>query len=32
VRLLGRLRLFYRFSSAHRIVVLTWLHGENTLR
>ena len=32
VHFLGRLRLFYRFSSAHRIVVLTWLNDEHTLR
>lgn len=32
VKFLGRLRLFYRFSSAHRIVVLTWLNDEKTLR
>ncbi|HET7553141.1 MAG TPA: type II toxin-antitoxin system YhaV family toxin [Gemmatimonadaceae bacterium] len=32
VKFLGRLRLFYRFSSRHRIVVLTWLNDERTLR
>lgn len=32
VKFLGRLRLFYRFSSAHRLVVLTWLNDEHTLR
>ena len=32
VRFLGRLRLFYRFSSRHRIVVLTWLNDDKTLR
>lgn len=32
VKFLGRLRLFYRFSSAHQLVVLTWLNDENTLR
>lgn len=32
VKFLGRLRLFYRFNSAHRLVVLTWLNDENTLR
>ncbi len=32
VKFLGRLRLFYRFSSAHRFVILTWLNDENTLR
>jgi toxin YhaV len=32
VKFLGRLRLFYRFSSAHRIIVLTWLNDEKTLR
>ena len=32
VKFLGRLRLFYRFSSAHRIVVLTWLNDDKTLR
>jgi len=32
VKFLGRLRLFYRFSSAHKLAVLTWLNDENTLR
>ncbi len=32
VKFLGRLRLFYRFSSAEHIIVLTWLNDENTLR
>jgi toxin YhaV len=32
VKLLGRFRLFYRFSSAHRTVILTWLNDEYTLR
>lgn len=32
VKFLGRLRLFYRFSSAEQIVVLAWLNDENTLR
>lgn len=32
VKFLGRLRLFYRFSSAEHIVVLTWVNDENTLR
>ena len=32
VKFLGRLLLFYRFSSTHRLVVLTWLNDENTLR
>lgn len=32
VKFLGRLRLFYRFSSTHRIIVLTWLNDEKTLR
>ena len=32
VKFLGRLRLFYRFSSRHRIVVLAWLNDERTLR
>lgn len=32
VKFLGRLRLFYRFSSAEHIVVLTWLNDEHTLR
>jgi toxin YhaV len=32
VKFLGRLRLFYRFSSRHRIIVLTWLNDENMLR
>lgn len=31
-KFLGRLRLFYRFSSQHRLVILTWLNDENTLR
>ena len=32
VKFLGRLRLFYRFSSEHRIIVLAWLNDETTLR
>lgn len=32
VKFLGRLRLFYRFNSTHRLVVLTWLNDEHTLR
>jgi toxin YhaV len=32
VRFFGRYRLFYRFNSAHRIVVLTWLNDEQTVR
>lgn len=32
VKFLGRLRLFYRFSSAHRLIVMTWLNDEHTLR
>lgn len=32
VKFLGRLRLFFRFSSAHRLVVLTWLNDEGSLR
>lgn len=32
IKFLGRLRLFYRFSSTHRVVILTWLNDENTLR
>jgi toxin YhaV len=32
VKFLARLQLFYRFSSRHRIVVLTWLNDEKTLR
>lgn len=32
VKFLGRLRLFYRFSSTHRLVILTWLNDEKTLR
>lgn len=32
VKLLGRLRLFYRFNSTHRLVILTWLNDEHTLR
>jgi toxin YhaV len=32
VKFLGRLRLFYRFNSTHRLVILTWLNDENTLR
>lgn len=32
VKFLGRLRLFYRFSSTHRLVILTWLNDERTLR
>ena len=32
VRFFGRYRLFYRFSSEHRVVVLTWLNDEHTVR
>jgi toxin YhaV len=32
VQVFGRYRLFYRFSSAHRVVVLAWLNDEHTLR
>lgn len=32
VKFFGRFRLFFRFSSAHKIVVLTWLNDEHTLR
>lgn len=32
VQFFGRYRLFYRFSSEHRMVVLTWLNDERTLR
>ena len=28
----GRYRLFFRFSSQHRIIVYTWLNDEKTLR
>lgn len=32
VKFLGRFRLFYRFDSTTRTVILTWLNDENTLR
>src|SRR5438045_3148152 len=31
-KFLGRFRLFYRFSSAHKAVVYAWVNDENTLR
>lgn len=32
VKFLGRLRLFFRFDTASRIIVYAWLNDENTLR
>ncbi|MFS8082281.1 MAG: type II toxin-antitoxin system YhaV family toxin [Ginsengibacter sp.] len=32
VKLLGRFRLFYRFSSQHKLIILTWLNDQSTLR
>lgn len=32
VKLLGRFRLFYRFNSQHKLIILTWLNDESTLR
>jgi toxin YhaV len=32
VKFLGRFRLFFRFSSTKRVVILAWLNDENTLR
>lgn len=31
-RFLGRFRLFFRFSSAHRTIIYAWLNDERTLR
>lgn len=32
IKFFGRFRLFYRFDSATRTVILTWLNDEDTLR
>jgi toxin YhaV len=31
-KFLGRFRLFYRFSSAHRAIIYAWVNDETTLR
>ena len=31
-KLHGRYRLFYRFSTAHKIIVYAWVNDEKTLR
>jgi toxin YhaV len=31
-KFLGRFRLFFRFSSKHKIIVYAWVNDENTLR
>jgi hypothetical protein len=31
-KFLGRFRLFYRFSTAHRAIVYAWVNDETTLR
>jgi toxin YhaV len=31
-KFLGRFRLFFRFSSAHKIIVYAWVNDETTLR
>jgi toxin YhaV len=31
-KFLGRFRLFFRFSSAHKAIVYAWVNDENTLR
>ena len=31
-KFLGRFRLFYRFSSAHKAIIYAWVNDENTLR
>lgn len=31
-KFLGRLRLFFRFNTEHRVVILTWLNDEHSLR
>jgi len=31
-RFLGRFRLFFRFSSSHRVIVYAWVNDEKTLR
>ncbi len=31
-KFLGRFRLFYRFSSVHRVIIYAWINDENTLR
>lgn len=32
IRFFGRFRLFFRYSSQHRIIVYAWLNDEGTLR
>ena len=32
VKFLGRLRLFFRFDTASKVIVYAWLNDENTLR
>jgi toxin YhaV len=32
VKFLGRFRLFFRFSSTHRIIIYAWVNDEATLR
>ena len=31
-KFLGRFRLFFRFSSAHRAIIYAWVNDQNTLR
>ena len=31
-RFLGRVRLFFRYSSVHKAIIYAWLNDENTLR
>src|SRR5207245_681355 len=31
-KFLGRFRLFFRFSSAHKAIIYAWVNDENTLR
>src|SRR5712692_3178676 len=31
-KFLGRFRMFYRFSSAHKAIIYAWVNDENTLR
>ncbi len=31
-KFLGRFRLFFRFSSAHRVIIYAWVNDERTLR
>jgi toxin YhaV len=32
VKFRGRFRLFFRYSSSHRVILFVWLNDENTLR